>query len=72
MVQYVFALYWWIGIGWLSAHESHTKAVYSFPHDALVNDSAQAMDLNDSDCTTSRPSLGSPVKGRGEPEELAT
>ena len=36
-----------------------------FPHDALVNDPTQAMDLNVSDCTTSGPSLDSPVTGKG-------
>ena len=72
MVQYVFALYWWIGIGWLSAHESPTKGEYLFPHDALLKDPAQAMGLNASDCTTSEPSLGSSVKGRGGLEELLT
>ena len=58
MVQYLFALDWWIGIRWLSAHESSTKGEYSFPHNALLKDPAQTMGLNDSDCTTSEPSLG--------------
>ena len=72
MVQYVFALDWWIGIRWLSAHEPPTKGEYSFPHDALLKDPAQTMGLNASDCTPSEPSLGSSVKQRGGPEELAT
>ena len=72
MVQYVFALDWWIGIGWLSTHESPTKGEYSFSHDALLKDPAQTMGLNASDCTTSERILGSSVKGRGGPEELAT
>ena len=48
------------------------KGDYFSPLDALVNDPAQAMGLNDSDCTTSEQSLGSSVKGRGGPGELAT
>ena len=72
IVQYVFALDWWIGIGWLSAHESPTKGEYFSPHDALLKDSAQTMGLNASDCTPSEPSLGSSVKGKGGAEELAT
>ena len=72
MVQYVFVLYWWIGIGWLRAHESPTKGEYFSPHDALLKDPAQTMGLNDSDCTLSEPSLGSSVKGRGGSGELAT
>ena len=71
MVQYVFALDWWIGIRWLSAHEPPTKGEYSFPHDALLKNPAQTMGLNDLDCTPSELSLGSSVKGRGG-EELAT
>ena len=67
MVQYVFALDWWIGIGWLSSHESPTKGEYFFPHDALLKDPAQTMGLNASECTPSEQSLGSSVKGRGGP-----
>ena len=48
------------------------KGEYSFPHDALFKDPAQAMGLNASDCATSGPSLGSSVKGRGGQEELAS
>ena len=72
MVQYVFALYWWIGIGWLSAHESPTKGKYFFPHNALLKDPAQTMGLDNSDCTTSELSLSLSVKGMGGQEDLAT
>ena len=45
MVKYVFALDWWIGIGWLSAHESPTQGEHLFPRDALLKDPAQTMGL---------------------------
>ena len=56
--------------GWVLTNPLQGRV--SLPHDALLNDPAQAMDLNASDCTSSGPSLVSPVTGRGGAEELAT
>ena len=57
--------------GYVLTNPPQRESTFS-PHDALLKDPAQTMGLNASDCTTSEPSLGSSVKGRGGAEELAT